>query len=102
MPLDRKSPHELSWPSRLIIAAVVASLVPFSATANPKGGVVGAGEAFINESGKNLTVRQATDKAVIDWRSFNIAPGEHTDFQQPSSGSITLNRINDTQPSLIN
>lgn len=38
---------------------------------------------------------------MIDWRSFNIAPSETTKFNQPSSSSVTLNRINDPDPSQI-
>ena len=41
-----------------------------------------------------MQVNQATDKAVIDWRTFNINKGEVTQFRQPSASSITLNRVN--------
>ncbi len=81
---------------------VLGLLLSFSAAANPEGGVVAAGSATITNADKLTTIKQATDKAVIDWRSFNIAPDEHTEFKQPSASSITLNRINDTNPSAIN
>ncbi|MFN8694622.1 MAG: filamentous hemagglutinin N-terminal domain-containing protein [Holosporales bacterium] len=38
-------------------------------------------------------MNQATDKAVINWQSFDINKGETTRFQQPSSTSVTLNRV---------
>ncbi len=69
--------------------------------ANPSGGVVAAGAADIVESGKKLDVHQHTDRAVIDWRSFNIEVDEHTQFHQPSSGSIAVNRVNNANPSHI-
>jgi fibronectin-binding autotransporter adhesin len=63
--------------------------------ANPEGGQVAAGSAVISSPNTNtLQVRQSSDKAVIDWRTFNISPNERTQFLQPSSSSITLNRVN--------
>ena len=40
--------------------------------------------------------------AVIDWRSFNIGADEKTQFYQPSSSSIILNRVRAGSPSEIN
>ncbi len=71
------------------------------AYANPEGGVVSAGSATISSAGSTLTVDQASDKAIIDWRRFDIASGEHTDFQQPSASSVTLNRVSSADPSQI-
>ncbi|MDX1921766.1 MAG: YDG domain-containing protein [Alphaproteobacteria bacterium] len=62
--------------------------------ANPQGGVVNAGSATISSNGSTVHINQHTDRAVIDWRGFDIAPNERTEFQQPSSGSIALNRVN--------
>ncbi len=63
--------------------------------ANPMGGVVAAGKADIkNISQQKLEIHQHTDKAVIDWRSFDIDQGQHTEFKQPSKTSHTLNRVN--------
>ncbi|MBI1275452.1 filamentous hemagglutinin N-terminal domain-containing protein, partial [bacterium] len=47
------------------------------------------------------TVNQSTNRAVIDWRGFDIAPHETTRFVQPNAGSWTLNRVNAANPSLI-
>lgn len=69
--------------------------------ANPIDGVVAGGGATISEVGKKLEVLQTTDRVVIDWRSFSIAPGEQTQFTQPSNSSIALNRVNDVNPSVI-
>ncbi|MGE5536470.1 MAG: filamentous hemagglutinin N-terminal domain-containing protein, partial [Acidobacteriota bacterium] len=73
------------------------------AAANPKGGTVTAGSAtIIEQSATRLNVIQHSDRAAIDWRSFSIAPGEQTRFQQPSSTSIILNRVTGSQASQIN
>lgn len=71
------------------------------ALANPEDPTVQAGQATFSQNGTKLDIHQSTDKAVIDWRSFDIAPNEHTEFHQPSSSSFTLNRVNSTDPSVI-
>jgi mucin-19 len=90
----------------IFVAAILVSFVAFSffapsAHGNPAGGTVASGSANIVSSGSLLDVNQSTQRAVIDWRSFNIAPSETTKFSQPSSSSVTLNRINDPDPSQI-
>ena len=84
-----------------LLAVILASVSPCAALANPTGGAVSAGAADISSSGKTLTVNQSSDKAVIDWRGFDIAQGETTQFNQPGSSSITLNRVNSPSASFI-
>ncbi|MEK9627405.1 MAG: filamentous hemagglutinin N-terminal domain-containing protein [Nitrospinota bacterium] len=47
-----------------------------------------------------MNVYQSTNKAIIDWNSFNIDTHEHVDFQL-SQGGVTLNRITGNDPSQI-
>lgn len=71
--------------------------------ANPTGGVVVLGDAQIQSTFPGLTtIHQQTDRAIIDWSSFNIASGEHTQFIVPDASSATLNRVLDGGPSLLN
>jgi filamentous hemagglutinin family protein len=84
-----------------LFALLLAGTVPCSLFANPVGGTLVAGTAAINSAGNTLTVNQTTDKAVIDWRGFDIAAGETTNFKQPSNNSVTLNRVNSSTPSMI-
>ncbi|OKY76419.1 MAG: hypothetical protein BM485_04060 [Desulfobulbaceae bacterium DB1] len=80
----------------------LGSLVaPASLSALPRDGNVAAGSASLAYSPSRLDVNQATDKAVIDWRGFNIAAGEVTRFNQPSTSSMTLNRVTAGDPSRI-
>lgn len=44
---------------------------------------------------------QGTDKAIIDWGSFNIGAGEATHFTQPTPNSVTLNRVHSADASTI-
>ena len=69
--------------------------------ANPKGGIIIDGSASIRENGKKVDIHQHTDRAVIDWRSFDIKSDEHTQFHQPSSDATILNRIKSPDPSSI-
>ena len=75
-----------------------ASLNP--ALANPIGPTVANGFASVTQVGSQLTI-QASHNAVLDWRSFNLAAGESTTFQQPSARSVVWNRIFDQNPSQI-
>ncbi len=85
-----------------LIVTLVFYLSPVPlAYANPVGGSVSSGVATITNSGNTETIRQTTGKAVIDWNIFNINSGETTNFVQPNSSSLTVNRVHDMNPSQI-
>ena len=64
------------------------------AAANPLGAQVVGGNASVQGQGTaNVTVTQSTDKAIINWNTFNIGANEKTQFIQPNSSSIALNRV---------
>jgi filamentous hemagglutinin family protein len=48
-----------------------------------------------------LTVDQATQRAIIDWKSFNISRDSEVIFRQPNSTASALNRIYSADPSII-
>ena len=73
----------------------------FAVHALPMGGAVTAGGAGINASAGSTTITQSTPNAAITWQSFNIAAGEVVRFVQPSSSSVTLNRVLGADPSSI-
>ena len=81
--------------SKSLLAASTLLLVGLTlAHANPTGSSVVAGAAAVSGQGtETLTVTQSTDKAIINWQTFNIGNGETTQFVQPSSSSVTLNRV---------
>ncbi|HCG71721.1 MAG TPA: hypothetical protein DE038_00280, partial [Nitrospina sp.] len=49
---------------------------------------------------ETMNIYQGTDKAIIDWGSFNINTMEHVDFQL-LQGGVTLNRVTGNDPSQI-
>lgn len=59
------------------------------------------GQATAAVDGKAMTIHQITDKAIIDWKSFNVDKGYTVKFDQPGTSSIALNRINQQDPSSI-
>lgn len=69
--------------------------------ANPSGGVASHGSISINGAGRNLTINQLTDKAIINWEDFSIKKGEVTRFLQPNSRSAVLNRVVTGNPSAL-
>lgn len=70
--------------------------------ANPTGPNVVAGDATVSGLGTSrVTIQQASQRAIINWQQFNIAPNEITQFIQPNVRAIALNRIFDQNPSQI-
>ena len=76
--------------------------LPVSRNALPVAGKVVAGQATISQSNNTLTVNQSSQKAVINWDSFNVGANATVNFNQPNSGASTLNRVNGASESLIN
>ena len=93
--------------SKLILALGVAAIftnnlfINTQLSANPSGANIIAGDVKLETKGKTLEINQSSNKAIIDWRDFDIKSDEHTKFSQPSSKAIILNRIKDVKPSNI-
>lgn len=68
--------------------------------ANPQGMSVQSGAAAASANGSTLTIT-AANNTHLNWQSFDIAPGETTLFQQPSSSSIVWNNIGGQSASQI-
>ncbi|KGK78462.1 hypothetical protein PM03_14760 [Thalassobacter stenotrophicus] len=97
------------YPRQGRLAFDVASFLAFSllifiqpvSAEGPQAGVVAAGTAAISQSGNTTTITQGSDRAIIDWRSFNLAPGHSVNFVQPGQNAATLNRVQSFSPSVI-
>ncbi|WP_026186238.1 filamentous hemagglutinin N-terminal domain-containing protein [Thioalkalivibrio thiocyanodenitrificans] len=78
-------------PRHVLILALVG---PGAALADPVGGNVVRGEAVITRPDQSTTlIDQSSQRAVIDWQSFNIGAGELVRFIQPGRDAATLNRV---------
>ncbi|MEN6426748.1 MAG: filamentous hemagglutinin N-terminal domain-containing protein [Phycisphaerales bacterium] len=71
-----------------------------TAVAGPEGATVVHGAATFQQSG-NYTTIQASDRAVINYSSFDIARPETVQFIQPSVSASVLNRILSANPTMI-
>lgn len=76
-------------------------LLPHILRALPQGGQVAAGNAdFVQNEAHSLAIT-TSDKAIINYQSFNIGELESVQFVQPSSSSCVLNRVQEGNPSSI-
>jgi filamentous hemagglutinin family protein len=70
--------------------------------ADPKGGVVTAGEGNISVPNETTTqVNQISQNLIVNWESFNVDANEVVEFNQPNTSAQALNRIFDQNPSQI-
>ena len=78
-----------------LVLSLCLSLIfaPSIVWAAPQGGKVVGGSASIQQSGANTTINQSSDRAVINWHSFDIAKHEAVRHNMPSSSSAALHRV---------
>jgi filamentous hemagglutinin family protein len=71
----------------------------------PTGGSVARGTATISQTATAqaaaMTVNQSSQRAVINWNTFNLGQSASINFVQPNAQAVTLNRVNDSNPSQI-
>ena len=70
-----------------------AFAAPPAANALPTGGQVVAGQASVAQSGSAMTVTQGSDKAILNWQTFDIGSQASVRFIQPSTNAVALNRV---------
>ena len=86
-----------------LVPGLLLGLAPGAAFGAPTGGQVKAGAASISQNAsKSLTsIVQQSQRAAIDWQTFNVQKSQTVHFQQPNVKASTLNRIFDQNPSQI-
>lgn len=73
-----------------------------AANALPTGGQVTAGQATIAQSGNTMNINQSSQRAVVNWNSFDVGSQATVNFNQPNANAATLNYVNSASPSMIN
>jgi len=58
-----------------------------------QGGTIVGGQGAIATQGATTNVSQASDKMVVNWKSFDIGQSETVNFAQPTASSAVLNRV---------
>ncbi|MDP4836891.1 MAG: filamentous hemagglutinin N-terminal domain-containing protein, partial [Burkholderiales bacterium] len=67
----------------------------------PTGGSVASGQATIVESASKLQINQATQQAIINWKTFNIGTNATVNFTQPNASALAVNRVTGGSPTKI-
>ncbi len=84
-----------------LLPGLVLGLAPTLLQAAPTGGQVRAGNAGIAQNGATTTINQTSQRAAIDWQTYNVQRHETVRYNQPNARASTLNRIFDQNPSQI-
>jgi filamentous hemagglutinin family protein len=71
----------------------------------PTAGTVVRGAATISQTATAqaaaMTVNQTSQRAVVNWDTFNVGSTASVNFVQPNAQAVILNRVNDSNPSQI-
>lgn len=76
----------------LCLPALVLFLVPALVWAGASAPTVVRGTADIQRDGADVTIT-ASDRAIINWRRFDVPAGSTVRFVQPSANAAVLNRV---------
>ncbi len=66
----------------------ISLLVDSKLIITSNNGIIINGNATISKNGNTITINQISNKATINWSSFNLAKGEIVNFNQPNQKSI--------------
>ena len=102
---DRSHTLWIQLGSFSLAVALCWSVAPL-AYANPTGGIVIQGQATFDSSQPNklLVTTQngaGTNSSAINWQSFSIPAGSATRIEQPSTASMSINRVVTNTPSAL-
>jgi filamentous hemagglutinin family protein len=88
----------------LIAAALLPTLAVAGApapTTLPTGEQVVAGQVTVTRNGSRMTIYQATNKAIVNWNSFNLGRNAAVTVNMPDSSAVALYRSLSSDPSAI-
>jgi filamentous hemagglutinin family protein len=106
-----RSQRHRAWRSAWLLAStalssVLANPAPLRAQSlapdtTPQGGVVVGGNARIAQAIGSTTITQTSNRAAINWQSYNVGGNAQVTYLQPSANAIALNRVVTPSPSVI-
>jgi filamentous hemagglutinin family protein len=86
----------------LIKPLLLTLILALSGQAHAVGsGSIGDGSGSISRNGSTTTVKQASDKLIINWDNMNVGNAETLNFIQKDANAAVLNRINSIDPTTI-
>ncbi len=84
------------------VVAVLFCAVPYRAyTQLPTAPDITHGQVAVSVDGARMQINQASDRAIINWESFNIGVDSGVFVSQPTSTSALLSRVTAANPSQI-
>ncbi|MGE4351518.1 MAG: filamentous hemagglutinin N-terminal domain-containing protein, partial [Bdellovibrionales bacterium] len=104
MPIRKMKKHNLVLPCTLASIFLLmngAALAAVDANALPTGASVASGDVSIAQQGAKMEITQSTQKAIINWQSFDVGSEAQVNFTQPNASAIALNRVISSTPSTI-
>lgn len=69
--------------------------------AGPSGPSYDKTQVSVGKQGSTTTISQKSNRAIIDWQSFDVGRSETVRFNQPGASSATLNRVHARRESVI-
>ncbi|QQV47795.1 filamentous hemagglutinin N-terminal domain-containing protein [Pseudomonas aeruginosa] len=102
---DKRTTSKAGREGRFVLAAsstlmfAIASIN--AAMAAPTGAQFNPNEIKITQQGKTTLIDQSTQRAIINWKGFDVSADEAVRFNQPGVTSSTLNRVTAGQESVI-
>ncbi|MGP6219099.1 MBG domain-containing protein, partial [Pseudomonas paraeruginosa] len=102
---DKRTTSKAGREGRFVLAAsstlmfAIASIN--AAMAAPTGAQFNPNEIKISQQGKTTLIDQSTQRAIINWKGFDVSADEAVRFNQPGVTSSTLNRVTAGQESVI-
>ena len=89
----------------LILSQFNFAIAQTAPNALPTGGRVVAGNATIsqtqNANSASMNINQTSQRAVVNWDSFNVGKNATVNFNQPNSSAVTLNRVTGVTQSMV-
>jgi len=86
--------------SSLLLAGVASAQVVSPGTL-PSGGRLTAGAATMEQRASTLSIQQTSQRAAIEWQSFNVGRDATVQFNVPNPSATTLNRVVGNERSVI-
>lgn len=59
----------------------------------PQQDKVVSGNVTFTTTADKMTIKQETNKAQINWKSFDIGKNKEVEFKQPDANSVAYNRV---------
>jgi filamentous hemagglutinin family protein len=75
------------------LPAVVRAQTTIPSDTTPQGGSVVGGSASIAQAPGSTTINQSSERAAINWQSFDVGSNAKVQFNQPDANAIALNRV---------